>query len=72
VTTRSTVRPKNAFEYRFLMWLAFPALLFAVTASRLAPRTWLRADVKPTHTDRSVFGEAWAAAGTVAQLAFAG
>jgi hypothetical protein len=67
--TRPTLRQKNAFEYRLLVLLTFPALLFAVAASRLDPRWWAGADPKPR---RSVFGEAWATAGTVAQLAFAG
>lgn len=63
------LRREMRWEYRLIFFSAFVYFLVVATASRLLPRSW-RPHLPGIEPRQSVFGEAWAVAGTLVPFAF--
>ncbi len=70
MTTRSgsaaEASGRHGLQHRMIFTVSFAIHLFAGLGTRMRPNSWRR------QSRRSIFAEAWAASGTIAELAFAG
>jgi hypothetical protein len=70
-TSRSRLRQKEAIEFRLLFTVTFTVFLMAAAVSRLLPADW-RPLPPQAGADRSIIGEAKAAANMIVPYAFMG
>lgn len=63
------LRESMRWEYRVLFILAFAWFLLVAAVTRVLPRAW-RPHLPGVEPNRSIFGEAWAVAGTLVPFAF--
>lgn len=63
------LRQGMRWEYRVLFAFAFLWFLIVAAGTRFLPRSW-RPQLPGIEPHRSIFGEAWAVAGTLVPFAF--